>query len=178
MTSRILSTDIREGLFLVEVQEQRFTLSKEELLSEPGNGLIDRLLKPDARRDWETGFPIVFLDTDPNLFRLTHAHLKGLEIFPLLAQGVSLWANTETSPIYLGSDATLKNLLRDAEDFGFKTLCGKIRGEMAGQPTVISTQPRSQVESKTPAMAREPEYRLAMNVRLDLFVLSRVLMAD
>jgi hypothetical protein len=57
--------------------------------------------------------------------------------------------------VYLGKEATLKNLLRDAEEFKMTKLCGKIRREMTGQIETPLAESRYQAEPDAP-LGEEP----------------------
>jgi hypothetical protein len=96
---------------LLEVENQTFTLTEKEIQSEPESMFVE-LLPMGSRQ---------YLSADANLFRLIHNHLKGYDIFPLPPQGIP----------YMSKEATLKNLLRDATDFGLKNLVAKTEQETA-----------------------------------------------
>jgi hypothetical protein len=112
----------------IKVNEQKFILSETQIYSEPESIFVDFL--PNGRAP--------DLDVDASIFRLIHAHLKGYEIFPLPPQGIPCGAGTFDSAHssmlpYLSKEATLKNLWRDATDFGLNNLVTKIEQEMAKQ---------------------------------------------
>jgi len=122
----IVLPDRECGLYMtLEVENQTFTLTEKEIQSEPESMFVE-LLPMDM--SWRTR-----LSADVNLFRLIHNHLKGYEIFPLPPQGIP----------YMSKEATLKNLLGDATDFGLKNLVAKIEQEMATQVKASSeTKPQ------------------------------------
>jgi len=86
-----------------------------------------------------------YIRADPNIFRLIHAHLQGYDIFPLPPQGIPFGRGiTSGISTYrlpsLSKEATLKNLLRDASEFGLKNLVGKIEQEIVNQAGVAKAQ--------------------------------------
>jgi hypothetical protein len=109
--------------------DQKFKLNETELQSEP-DCIFMEYFRDNNMPD---------LNADAYLFSLIHAHMKGYEIFPLPSQGFPYGGGSfvgesaaRTLP-YLSKEATLKNLLRDATDFGLKNLVTKIEREMANQ---------------------------------------------
>ena len=114
----------------IHVGHLKFRLNKTEVESEPENIFVE----------YFQGNNMPTLNADPYLFSLIHAHLKGYEIFPLPPQGLPYGGESYSSRDlslrvfpYLSKEATLKNLLRDATDFGLKNLVTKIEQEMANQ---------------------------------------------
>lgn len=134
-TTLIMSSTTRNNRFSVGGKiniyagDHRFQFNKTEVESEPESIFVEYI------RDNN----VPTLDADPYLFSLIHAHLKGYEIFPLPSQGVpyggEIHSGSQLLPVlpYLSKEATLKNLLRDATDFGLKNLVAKIEQEMANQ---------------------------------------------
>jgi hypothetical protein len=118
------------GYMTIRVGNQEFELNETEVQSEPESIFVEYFSADKMPR----------LNADGYLFGLIHAHLKGYEIFPLPPQGIpyggvySIAGNTLPPMLpYLSKEATLKNLLRDATDFGLKNLVTKIEREMANQ---------------------------------------------
>jgi hypothetical protein len=165
MSSRVSFAGFK---YWIRVHNEDFYLTDNELQSEPGNALIEPLTKSDTPSDNQPpqGLPSVSVHTDPNLFRLIHAHLRGFEIFPLSSQGLPLWTRVPPNQVYLGKEATLNNLLRDAEEFKMMKLYGKIRREMAGQIETPTAKPGNQAGPNAPIVEirREGECRLFINV--------------
>jgi hypothetical protein len=135
--------------YRINVEGQIFLLTELELQSEPDN--IFNLKRQDITNlcSSRMNSDDTHIHADPNLFRLIHAHLQGYEIFPLPPQGVPFGRGITTGiSTYrlpsLSTEATLKNLLRDATDFGLANLVAKVKQEMANQAKVSAkgrTQP-------------------------------------
>jgi hypothetical protein len=109
----------------ISVGDQRFSLNEAQIFSEPDSVFVNLF----------RGLEESELDADANVFRSIHAHLKGYEIFPLPPQGIPYGGGSfvkgDSRPVpYLSKEATLKNLLRDATDFGMKNLVAKVEREM------------------------------------------------
>jgi hypothetical protein len=114
-----------------EVEDQKFTLTEKEIQSEPESMFVEFLRMTGTMR----------LSADANLFRLIYNHLRGYDIFPLPPQGIP----------YMGKEATLKNLLRDATDFGLKNLVAKIEQERANQAKASSDTKPQQIDDDNEA---------------------------
>jgi hypothetical protein len=104
------------------------------------------------------------LNADVNLFKLIHAHLKGYEILPLPPQGIpcgdgeELGGSAYRPNPHLSKEATLKNLLRDATDFGLKNLAAKIEQEMANQAKASSPTNSQKIDHAHEATKEDPDW--------------------
>jgi hypothetical protein len=111
----------------INVGGKRFDPTAEEVATEPNN------IFPEIKRASSLAGQSPFLNVDPHLFRFIHVHLQGYEIFPLPEGGFPFGRGTmnkHEAPVMLGREATMRNLLRDARDFGLWNLEGKIEVEM------------------------------------------------
>lgn len=67
--------------YTVIVSERRFVFTRDQLESEPGNFLATYFL--GGFREARTGTKELELETEPLLFELIQAHLRGYDIFPI-----------------------------------------------------------------------------------------------
>jgi hypothetical protein len=135
--------------YRINVEGQTFLLTELELQSEPDNIFNLKRQAPTALHSPHTNNDDTYIRADPNIFRLIHAHLQGYEIFPLPPQGIpfgrgiTAGINTYRLPS-LSKEATLKNLLRDASEFGLTNLVAKVEQEtanQAGAPSEMMVRP-------------------------------------
>jgi hypothetical protein len=105
--------------YAVIISGQRFTVTQDQLESEPGNYFATYFL--GGFQEASENIREIKLQKDPLLFTLIQAHLRGYDPFPIPDSFV---------PRYMTKEGALKNLLKDAEFFGLTRLESLIREEM------------------------------------------------
>ena len=101
------------------VSGQRFTLTRDQLESEPGNYFASYFLGGFEESSNDT--KEMKLEKDPLLFTLIQAHLRGYDPLPIPDSFV---------PQYMTKEGALKNLLNDAQYFGLTRLEELIQEEI------------------------------------------------
>jgi hypothetical protein len=143
MSLKSSSSRVRQGspnfhTYRINVEGQTFLLTELELQSEPDNIFNLKRQSPMTLSSPCSNSNDTYIHADPNIFRLIHAHLQGYDIFPLPPQGVpfgrGITAGISTYRLpSLSKEATLKNLLRDASEFGLKNLVVQVEQEIINQ---------------------------------------------
>lgn len=92
--------------YTIVVSGQQFTLTRDQLESEPGNYFASYFL--GRFQEASNNTREMKLQKDPLLFKFIQAHLRGYDPFPIPESFV---------PSYMTKEGALKNLLKDAQFF-------------------------------------------------------------
>lgn len=105
--------------YVVIVSGQRFTFTRDQLESEPDNYFTTYFL--GDFNEATNSINELELETEPLLFELIQAHLRGYTIFPIQEGCI---------PKYMSKMGMLKSLRKEADYFGLASLVGSIDEEL------------------------------------------------
>lgn len=102
--------------YVIVVSGERFTFTRDQIESDPGNYFATCFFGEFAEGKRET--KEMAIEKDVQLFKLIQAHLRGYEIFPLPNSAI---------PHYMTRAGAITNLLLEAQYYGLERLEEKIR---------------------------------------------------
>jgi hypothetical protein len=102
-------------LYTLVVSGERFTLTKDQLLSDPDNYFCTCFFG-DFSESQNSPTEII-IEKEPALFKLIQAHLRGYRVLPI-PEGIV--------PAYMTRDTMVQNLLIEAEYCGLDELASRI----------------------------------------------------
>jgi hypothetical protein len=112
-------------LYTLVVSGERFTVTKDQLLSDPDNYFCTYFFG-DFSESQNSPTEII-IEKEPALFKLIQAHLRGYRVLPI-PEGIV--------PAYMTRDTMVQNLLIEAEYYGLDELAGRITEYLEKQTRV------------------------------------------
>jgi hypothetical protein len=98
------------SIYALRVNDETIKLTFDQLNSDPGNAFA-KYFSGRSNGSW------MEIESEPGLFKLIQAHLRGYDIFPI----------PDGSVPYMNREQVLKNLLKEAETYELHGLVAKIR---------------------------------------------------